>query len=119
MKIFNKDDKVNFVDDNNVFVGFEYAQSCGAGCGWSITRYFPTDCQEGENGIDPSGFQFDRNYCVRDVPGGDVDDGGVVVFRLVRGNEEIFLMLWNAHNGYYGQGFDMVCGNEQIYEGVL
>jgi len=26
MKIFEKDGKVNFVDDNNVLVGFDYSQ---------------------------------------------------------------------------------------------
>ena len=28
MKIFERDGKINFVDDNNVFVGFDYSRSC-------------------------------------------------------------------------------------------
>lgn len=119
MKIFEKDGKVNFVDDNNVLVGFDYSQDCCESFGWSLNRTFPTECAEGENGIEPDGFQFDREYCTTEVPGVDVEDGGAVVFRLLKGEEEIFLMLWNSHNGYYGHGFDMTCGDERLHDGCL
>jgi len=119
MKIFEKDGKVNFVDDNNVLVGFDYLQDCCESFGWSLNRTFPTQCAEGANGIEPDGFQFDRQYCKTEVPGVDVEDGGAVVFRLTKGEDEIFLMLWNSHNGYYGHGFDMTCGDERLYDGCL
>jgi hypothetical protein len=144
MKIFEKDSKINFVDDNNVFVGFDYSLDCSETFGWSLTRTFPTKCEKDvnsispddperfrfnreyyTNGIDPDGFQFDREYCTPaafDVEGVELDYRGAVaavVFRLLKGEDEIFLMLWNTHNGYYHHGFDMTSGDEQLYEGWL
>ena len=119
MKIFERDGKINFVDDNNVFVGFDYSQSCCEYFGWSLTKEFPTDFWKGENGINPDGYRFDREYFKDEVPGLDVDAGGVVVFRLVKEEDQIFLMLWNSHNGYYGHGFSMECGEESLHAGCI
>ena len=109
---------MNFVDDNNVFVGFDYSQSCCESFGYSLTREFPTRIDDGENGIDPEGFQFDTNYFTEDVPI-DTDCGGAAVFRLEKEGEEIFLMIWNIHNGYYGHGFKMAQGDWLIQDGAL
>lgn len=36
MKIFDKDGKVNFVDENNVIVGYDTNQHCSEHAGWFI-----------------------------------------------------------------------------------
>ena len=119
MKIFERDGKINFVDDNNVFVGFDYSQDCCEYFGWSLTREFPIDFWKGENGINPDGYRFDREYFKNEVPGMDVDAGGAVVFRLVKEEDQIFLTLWNCHNGYYRHGFSMECGEESLHAGCI
>lgn len=121
MKVFERGRKINFVDDNNVLVGFDYHQSCCEDFGWQLTRAFPTACgEEGDQGIDPDGFQFDTTYFVLGVPGVDSRDGCEVVFRLTKATEEIFLTLWNHHNGYYSHGFEMTPGdNLPLFSGHL
>lgn len=51
----------------------------------------------------------DESYC----------EDEVVAFRATRGDEEIYIILFNCHNGYYGHGFDMKVGDLGIYEGSL
>ena len=111
MKIFERDGKVNFVDDNNVFVGFDYYQTCCENFGWCLTREFPEKLQGGESGIDPAGFQFDTDYFEIEREG---DYGGAAIFRLTKDKEEIFLMLWNDHNGFYAHGFEMKSGDKEL-----
>lgn len=115
MKIFEQDGKINFVDDKNVFVGFDFYQCCCEDFGWCLSRTplsgYNYEMKEGENGICPDGFQFDRGYFM--------EKSESVEFRLVKGEEEIFLLLWNSHNGYYGHGFEMTCGNEKLHDGTL
>jgi hypothetical protein len=120
MKIFERDYKINFVDDNNVFVGFDNDQNCCEDFGWKITKEFPADCfKESEEEINLDGFQFDVAYFKKVIESDTLDTIEAVVFRLTNGNEEIFLTLWNHHNGYYSHGFEMKAGDECIFSGDL
>ena len=48
------------------------------------------------------------------------EEGGIGVFKLKNSEgEEIFLVLFNDHNGYYGHGFEMKIGDETKYSGCL
>ena len=51
--------------------------------------------------------------------GADLDGGGVAVFKLTKGEDQIFLTLFNVQNGYYGHGFSMTCGNETLHGGTI
>jgi len=43
-----------------------------------------------------------------------------VLFRIVgKDNSEAFLCLYNIQNGYYGHGFDMKIGGQNIHLGTL
>ena len=125
MKIFERDCKINFVDDNNVFVGFDNARNCCEDFGWCLTREFPVDgFQESKEEINPDGFQFDVTFFKEVDEDFDPEldnhyDGGAVVFRLTKGPDEIFLTLWNHHNGYYRHGFEMKAGDECLFSGNL
>ena len=120
MKIFEKDGKINFVDDNNVFVGFDYSQDCCEWFGWGVYDSLPTSIKEGTNDIDVEDYQFDTTfYQSATLTENHMDDGGTAVFRLTKGDSEIFLMLFNCHNGYYGHGFSMTCDDKFIFEGCL
>jgi hypothetical protein len=120
MKIFNRDGKINFVDDHNVLVGFDYEQCCCESFGYSITREIPQEPSDeclSESELD--GFQFDREFFQTGGDQEEFDCGGCVTFKLDKGSESVFLTLYNSHNGYYSHGFEMNVGNECIREGSL
>lgn len=104
MKIFEGDtwaDKVNFVDENNVFVGYELGQSCCEDARWFISdkieeTYDPEDADLADT--DYEGWLFDRDFFRG-------EENHMVVFKLVRGDSEKFIHLVNVHNGYYNHGF--------------
>jgi hypothetical protein len=112
MKIFEGGkwgDKVNFVDVNNVFVGYDMGQDCCEYADWFISNNI--EKQTEPVGVDSpdedySEWVFDRDFFLEPEDFQGLDDGGVVVFRLVNGDSEKFLHLFNSHNGYYGHGFE-------------
>ena len=123
MKIFNRDGKVNFIDKNNVLVGFDYVSCCCENFGYFLTPTKPTSLdpidvlQESDEAF--SGFVFDTKYCDDIAFGGEWNDSSASVFRLTRGDETIFLTLHNTHNGYYGHGFDMTLDGARLHSGCL
>lgn len=121
MKIFENGEcwgaKINFVDDKNCFIGFDYSQSCCESFGYFLTRSMPVpdvDTAESDKleGTDFPGYNFDTSFNKCELyPDGD--GGGSVTFRLANDSaEEMFLTLYNHHNGYYGHGWDMRIGGE-------
>lgn len=119
MKIFEKNGKINFVDANNVFVGFDYTQCCCEDFGWSITPDRPTKLTVSDIEYDVDGYTIDTNFFEDDLPKTYTEDGGVAVFRLVKDDCELFLTLWNCHNGYYAHGFTMEIGGTQVRTGYI
>jgi hypothetical protein len=122
MKIFNLAGKVNFIDENNVLVGFDYESSCCEVFGYFLSRTPPTTLdpadvlQESDEAF--AGFVFDTEF-KESVAFVKPDDADTVVFRLTRGDETIFLTLHNTHNGYYGHGFDMTLDGARLHSGCL
>ena len=122
------DTKVNFVDENNVFVGYDTGQHCCEHASWYVSEQ-PTPYvynfrqktgeelpEQNKEGLE--GFVFDPTYFeTLDSP--DLDDGGMVVFRMVNGDKVLFLHLFNCHNGYYCHGFEAKIGDEKWKEGSL
>lgn len=106
--------KVNFVDENNVFVGFDTMQDCCEYADWfisdSITEY---DSFEGfEHFVEANkprllqGYGFDASFFCS-LTSGSLDCGEMVVFKLYHENSNpLYLHLFNCHNGYYGHGFE-------------
>lgn len=120
MKTFHKGYKINFVDDNNVLVGFDNESSCCEDFGHFLSRKIPTKRDEEETDIDPEGFNFDPNFFEEKTPDEEhFDSGGMAIFRLTKGEEEIFLTLHNSHNGYYSHGFTMEVKGVRIHDGSL
>lgn len=118
MKIFNRTKtwptKVNFVDQNNVFVGYDTEYQCCESFGWYISEspfiHFKlpiADCPDEYHPGDEmlESYIFDTKYfkCVDDP---NSPDGTAVAFRLVSsGKPDLYLTLYNYHNGYYSHGF--------------
>lgn len=146
MKIFEDESvwgkKVNFVDRNNVVVGYDYEASCCEGFYWVILNYFDPsahfdfDSEVGWMDLDERkramasrgvldkipGMRFDTRFLHVDDFGdeGAFDVQAVAVFRLVDGGGGVwYLYLVNAHNGFYGHGWEMKVGQESRFEGRL
>lgn len=132
MKILTEADgywenKVNFVDDNDVFVGYDLSQCCCEHADWFIgddlAKYLPEELNQ-PNSLD--GYNFDKEYFEelsyltrKDEDWNTLDAGSVAVFKLTNGKDEKFLHLFNCHNGYYGHGFEVKHGGEVVNEGYL
>lgn len=115
--------KVNFVDENNVLVGFDNEDDCCAQGGWFISDKQNQWLDETfkEEAMELDGWNFDTNYFEDKIlPGrSEYEEGGAVQFRLINGDEEKFLTLYNFHNGYYARGFDVTVGGQQQREGSV
>lgn len=140
MKIFNRDGKINFVDDNNLFVGFSL---CEYGCCELSNAGLYSD-ENGEHivldaipwGTHPEmvefcGFNFNPNFYKQEAKKleeqidkeiGDSDrETCVAVFELQDSKQQkMYLILSNNHNGYYACGFNTTGFAENVKkEGAL
>lgn len=128
MKIFFDEDlwdKVNFVDEQNTFVGYDMAASCCETSGWYISDHRRFDRDETETikeGLE--GYVFDRDFfeevSSESLPNPDEDYGGLVRFRLIEsGKPDLFLHIFNSHNGYYAHRFSVEHSGVVVREGEL
>lgn len=146
MRIFENEEtwggKINFVDINDVLVGFDAFQSCCE----SFGHYFSLTGEKEAKSIEaPSNLEalvFDTEFFQEHSEEGWMEGGGEAVFRLVaphiarvRGDREtremeremqrtgghavVFLHLYNHHNGYYAHGFSMEHGGATVHSGCI
>lgn len=122
MKIFTGNEsswqeKVNFVDENDVFVGYDMEQDCCEHADWFIANKitpYSYDDEDKKEVPDVEAYSFDKDF-FQTVESQDLDEGGMVAFRLVAdGKPDLYLHLFNAHNGYYGHGFEVKHGGETV-----
>lgn len=123
MRIFNIKGKTNFVDDNNVFVGYDMEENCCEYFGYVLTMSIPNDVDALYSDIKEEileGYNFDKKFIknILTIPG-RYDTGGAKCFRLEKDGEEVFLTIYNYHNGYYAHGFEFSCDGEILEEGCL
>lgn len=126
MRVFDEksgpfSDKVNFVDDQNMLVGYDLSQDCCEHADWFIA-----DAVCSETGSPPDDVAFLEPYRFDPVFLQEFDDeeqfdaGGCVVFRLVAdGLPDKFLHLFNSHNGYYAHGFTVEVGGKIVINRVV
>ena len=138
MEIFDRDGKVNFVDENNVVLGYDTEDSCCEIAGWYFVGQEPTTVSPRLHGTgnppevpawrempDLRGWVFDPGWFKKlpDTVPGVLDEGEAVAFRLVNYDDpscplQKFLVLFNAHNDYY-HGFTFTQSNEVLQCGDL
>lgn len=123
MKVFNRTDgfidKVNFVDENNVVVGYDMSQNCCEDADWYITDKQPTSVERDgvhhqEYDLEPYRFYTSDYDAISDD---SLDQGGAVYFKLVPVLPDLpilYLVLYNAHNGYYCHGFTIEKGGVHV-----
>jgi len=129
MKIFDSkeeyDSKVNFVDENNVFVGYDQYQNCCENAGWYISDKEENVDRDWENPkeekFDLEDYRFDLTYFVEVPLEGEYAEGGLVRFKLVSVAQgcNLYLHIFNSHNGYYSHGFEVKDGEQQIRYGSI
>lgn len=116
MKIFEKNsggwrNKVNFVDDNNVVIGYDITQYCCEDADWFFSNKIEGGCDTNdrvnlteEELVD---FNFDASF-QEEVAMEGLDEGGCVVFKIVNSKGgSYFLHIYNAQNGYYTHGLHL------------
>ena len=136
MKMFIGEDdwsgKVNFIDDNNVLVGYDMSQDCCEWASWFILDHVAIEMPD-ESSMeipgDLEGYNFVPDFFKKIQSFGDeewssFDQGSMVVFKMVTGSylepsKEKYLHIFNSHNGYYSHGFSISVGGETIEDGYL
>lgn len=125
MKIFNDPEKysqkVNFVDKNNVLVGYDMGQNCCEHADFFFSEEVPTEIDQGKLDVEKLAlekFVFDPTF-MQENQIVDLDAGGSVTFMLKSGRKKLYLTLFNCHNGYYGHGFIFKIGEEIVKDGYL
>lgn len=107
--------KVNFVDSNNVVLGYDLSQHCCESSEWTISeaKDGSSPIYEG-NGDKPEEFSLDGYVFNPEFFEQTEDDGNetyVVIFELEfmgwqrDAKPSLFVRLVNRHNGYYCHGF--------------
>lgn len=120
IKIFNKEaewtTKLNFVDENNVLVGYDYEQNCCEDFGWYISELEVDGRSINQsNEQDLVDYVFDSTFCnyIENLT-------EEVVFKLIaKDKPDLYLHLYNYHNGYYAHGFTFKIGENIIKEGYI
>lgn len=101
------DAKYNFVDENNVVLGYDATQDCCEQFGWYVSALIQDD-KIPDSLTDPKlppdgtweGWTFDSTY-FKELLFDECEDENHAVFRIVKGESEAFIVLFNYHNGYY------------------
>lgn len=125
MRIFEDQYKINFVDDNNVLVGFDYYQCCCESFGWFISyeingEHLFSDGDNVKANDELKDFEFDPTYHEIVADENDHCSDEVAVFKLVSGAKKVrYLHLYNRHNGFYSHGFSMYNGDTHLFGGSL
>lgn len=133
MKYFKADintwgEKINFVDENNVLVGYDYSGQCCENFGWCIGEKISMNLKDAlfddsktDTYIDEQlkGWTFDTEFFKEIQEEESYNDIRFAIFRLVKGDQERFLHLYNIHNGYYSHGFEFQQDDTTLQKGCL
>lgn len=102
---------INFVDENNVLIGYDMSAQCCEDFGYKEEciiekSEFTGEFDEDFKGVDHEGYNFDCGvaFFTRDT-------------ETKRPNGQI--VFFNSHNGYYSHGYKMLKNNEVITDGFL
>jgi hypothetical protein len=113
--------KVNFIDSNNVLLGYDLHQCCCENAFWTVSESLDGSdpLHSGDNSSDPQEISLERYVFDPDFYQLHEDEGReeyVAIFRLVglsnwhhglrlADSPDLYVRLGNHHNGYYSHGF--------------
>jgi len=108
-------DKVNFVDTNNVLLGYDLQQNCCENAFWTISESkdggnpIHQGGNDSEKEITLDGYGFDPEFYEREDSDGEESYVAIFKLRFHSWTEpqkpDLFIRLENRHNGYYSHGF--------------
>ena len=133
MKIFNETEpwlsKVNFVDENNVVLGYDMNQLCCEDANWFIADTPNTSDYTILQDFDVSDWCFDPAYFKSIENCSGYSESNFAIFKIVKKNtlhdpnrssdDEKYIYLYNVHSGYYSHGFAFINETNTITEGRL
>lgn len=133
MKVFQSSNdktgyKINFVDMLNRFVGFDFSSKCCEEFGYAITKTCPKTFQEmkemeqiPDDSISEYVFDISFEHSPKDDSNDEFgDSANCATFKAVDEKlNEIYITIWNSHNGYYSHGFEFRDGKKLIREDFL
>lgn len=104
-------DKINFIDKNDIFVGFDYYRSCCEDFGWYLSRKMHGKAYIDKEELEGYFFDINRPYTEHSKY-----DLCKVSFRLIHPTKKaIYLTLFNEHNGYYAHDVFMKDKEDKFY----
>ena len=129
------EDRINWVDSNNVFLGFENQGQCCSDTGFIYLDSLnedkkPIDIEFTDN----NNFFFDPNFYLpykkedfnlkkiiksidpnfdKNIERGEWYDFYGAIFKIINGSKEIYLLIYAYQNGYYAHGFKF-CNNQTV-----
>lgn len=118
---FNTEGKINFVDNNDVLVGFSLVEHCCEYFGWFYSLAPPKSIDDADV-IEPENLEnyiFDSNFFQEVNDEAVVHEGGMVTFKLTNEQKVLYLSLFNTHNGHYTHGFHVTVSGKNLNEGAL
>lgn len=121
VKYFEANSRMNWVDSNNVFVGFYNEQDCCEEWGGDFFSSLNEDAVRVNIDEDKNDYVFDTSVYIEDFAW-EEDYGKDIyraAFKLTNGKKDIFLVIWNKHNGYYAHGFRFCNGDTVIMKGSI
>lgn len=111
--------KVNFVDENNVVLGFDMTPDCCEQFGWFIHTDISKETIDGKVPENIEDYSFDKDF-FQDLNVTAGEGGGMVVFKIQTKIGDIrYIHLYNFHNGYYSHGFTLEVGGVTVNDGCL
>jgi hypothetical protein len=99
-------EKINYVDQNNRVLGYDMQSSCCESFGHGVyaTPFGPEN--EDELIVDLTPYTFVDEPHSSEESCSTYDCGSAVAFRISAPNlPDLYVRLWNSHNGYYSHGF--------------
>ena len=114
---------MNFVDESNVYLGYDMNQSCCEYADWFIAdtpqEKYPDNITAYQKADGLDGFVFDKDF-FKETDGEECFDAGrMAIFRISDGVSEKFIHIFNSHNGYYGHGFNFAIDGKTLQDGCL
>ncbi|MGL4600291.1 MAG: hypothetical protein ACRCVE_02040 [Plesiomonas sp.] len=107
--------KINFIDENDCFVGFDFNQCCCESFGYSVTLDGKFNYHEDESLPDFNfdGYNFDTSFTPDESSDEECDDCQYVTLKMINSSGDVaYLHLYNMHNGYYSHGWKTSWGCE-------
>lgn len=106
--------RINFIDKNDCFVGFDWYANCCENFGYYVALKITEDESFGGESLD--GFFFDTDVSPVEISSDGYDFDGFVAFKCINDEGDVrYLHLYNHHNGYYSHGWESSwCGGGSL-----